>query len=87
MIVLPASVSLEERTGLLQQFWDHGQVNLGVPQVSVPKINREVIDQPLYIGPLAVPFRQPMDGKGMPKPVESRLLARAVGASKVRVFP
>jgi hypothetical protein len=86
MIVLLAGVLLEECSGLLQQFRDHGQVNLGMPEVSVSKINGEVIDQPLHIGPLAVPFCQAMDREGMPKSVESRLLVRAVDISKVRVL-
>jgi hypothetical protein len=86
MIVLLASVPLEECTGLLQQVWDHGQVNLGMPQVRVPKINGEMIDQPLHIGFLTVPIHQPMDGEGVPKPVESWLLLRTVGASKVRAL-
>jgi hypothetical protein len=74
MMVLLASVALEECTGLLQQVWDHGQVNLGVPHVSVPKINGKMIDQSLHIGFLAIPIHQPMDGEGVSKPVESRLL-------------
>ena len=66
MIVLPACIPLEERTGLLQQFRRHGQVNLRVRQAGMPKVNGEVIHQPLHVGPLTIPCCQAVDRKGVP---------------------
>ncbi len=51
MIALLAGVPLKQAAGVLQQFGGHGQVNLGVPQIDMAKINREVINKPLHILP------------------------------------
>ena len=53
----------------------------------MPKVNGEVIHQPLHVGPLAVPLGQAMDRKGVPKVVQPRLEATAVGALHAGIFP
>ena len=65
-MVLPTCVPLEDRTGLLEQFRRHGQVDLRVRQSDVPKVNGEVVHQSLHISPLAVPCRQTVHRKGVP---------------------
>ena len=47
----------------------------------MPEVNGEVIHQPLHVGPPAIPIRQSMNRKGMPKVVQPRLEATAVCAS------
>src|SRR5450755_1514340 len=42
--------------------------------------------KPLHVGPLAIPLRQAMDRKGVPKIVQSRLMARPVSASNSNVL-
>src|SRR5437899_11330534 len=50
------------------------------------KVNGEVMYKPLHVGLLAIPLRQPMDCKAVPKIVQSRLMARPVGASNANVL-
>ena len=52
----------------------------------MPKVNGEVMYKPLHVGPLAIPLRQPMDRKAVPKIVQSRLMARPVGASNTNML-
>jgi hypothetical protein len=52
----------------------------------MPKVNGEVMHKPLHVGLLAIPLRQPMDCKAVPKIVQSRLMARPVGASNTNVL-
>ena len=53
----------------------------------MPKVNGEVIHQPLHVGPLAIPLCQAMDREGVPKIVQPRLEATAVGAPHAGIFP
>ena len=50
------------------------------------KVNGEVMYKPLHVGPLAIPLRQAMDRKAVPKIVQSRLMAGPVGASNTNVL-
>ena len=55
MMFLLAGIPLETHARLLQQFGGHGQINLRVCQTGMPKVNGEMIYQPLHVSPLAVP--------------------------------
>jgi hypothetical protein len=69
MVTLPLSIPLEGLAGLLEQFWCHSQINLRVRQANVPKIDGEVVHQSLDIGSFAVPLRQAVYRKSVPKVV------------------
>jgi hypothetical protein len=86
MTILLAGISLKARAGLLKQFGHHGQVNLRIPQAQVPKVNGEVVYQPLYICSLSIPFRQPMDGKGVAQIMHPGLEAASVGTPQAGLF-
>src|SRR5438876_366193 len=87
MVVLPAGVPLEECAGMLEQFRRDGEVCLRVRQVGVPKVNREVIDEPLHICSLAVPRCQAVDREGVAKVMQAGLVAAAIGAPNAGKFP
>ena len=53
----------------------------------MPKVNGEVMHQPLHVRPLAIPLRQAMDREGVPQVVQPRLVATAVGAPHAGMFP
>ena len=74
-MVLPEGVPLKARVGLPQKVRRHGQVDLRADQADMPEVNGEVINKPLHVRSLPVPFRQPMDGKGVPKIMHPRLEA------------
>ena len=56
-------------------------------QVGVPEVNGEVVHQPLHVRPLPIPLRQPVDRERVPKVVQPRLVAGAVGTAHLGVFP
>lgn len=78
MILRRAGVPLEAPARLLQQFGGHGQVDLGMYQAGMPKVNGEVIHQTLHVSPLAIPICQSVNREGMTKIMNSRLVATAV---------
>jgi hypothetical protein len=57
----------------MQEFRRHCEIYLCTRQVCVPHIDRELRQQLLNVFAFAVPRRQPVDGRGMPKVVEARL--------------
>jgi hypothetical protein len=65
MVVLPAGVSLKPQPSLLQQVRRHGQVDLRMPDVDVPQVDREVVKEPLHIRPLLIPLDQAMNGEAV----------------------
>src|SRR5438105_3759104 len=77
MALLPAGIPLKASAGLLQHLWRHGQVDLRVRKMGVPEIDRQVIHEPLHVFSAPIPFRQPVDGEGMPNVVHSWRLAFA----------
>ena len=52
----------------------------------MPQIDRQLRQQVLHIGPLAIPGRQPMNGEGVTQVVQARLVACAVIASDAGVL-
>src|SRR5262249_46380415 len=75
-------VALETGAGLRQQVWRHAQVNLGAGQVDMSQVDRQVMEQLLYVRPLSVPGGQAVDRKGVPHYAASGI--RAVQVSRWR---
>ena len=46
----------------------------------MPKVDGEMIDEPLHIRSLLVPCRQAMHREGMPEIVQPRLITTAIGS-------
>src|SRR5579875_928624 len=58
-----------------------------MPDMDVPQVNREVVQEPLHICPLLIPPDQAMDGGTMPEIVQPWLVASAVRPSYPREIP
>ena len=58
-----------------------------MPDVGVPQVDGEVVQEPLDVRPLLIPPDQAMDGEAMPQVVQPRLVACAVGPPYPRVVP
>ena len=86
MVVLPAGVLLEPQPSLLQQVRRHGEVDLRMPDVGVPQVDREVVKEPLHVRPLLIPADQTMDGGAMAQIVQPRLVAGTVRPPYPRVL-
>src|SRR5438128_416636 len=87
MIRLPAGVPLEATAGLLQQVGRHGEVDLRMPDVDVPQVDREVVKKPLHIRPLLIPLDQAMNGEAMTHVVQPRLVSSTVRPAYPRTIP
>src|SRR3974377_1815773 len=87
MVVLHADVPLEPHPGLLQQVRRHGEVDLCMPDVSVPQVDGEVVKEPLHVRPLLIPPDQAMDGEAMTHVVQPRLVAGTVRPPYPREIP
>src|SRR4051794_17540028 len=55
--------------------------------MGVPEVNGEVIYQPLYVGPLAIPLDQAMNCGCVPKIMHPRLETGSVGAPHACILP
>ena len=53
----------------------------------MPKVNGEVVKQPLHVRPLPIPRRQAVDREGVTQVVQPRLVAGAVRAPHAGMFP
>jgi hypothetical protein len=64
MAPLPfGGINLEALTGLMEQLRRHGQVDLGVPDVNMPQVDGQMLEQSLYVGALLVSGRQAVNGE------------------------
>jgi hypothetical protein len=61
MANLPAGVPLKALASLLEKLRCQGQIHLRIGQVGMSEVDREVINEPLYVGPLSIPFGQSVD--------------------------
>jgi hypothetical protein len=66
MTGLPEGVPLESSAGLMQQLRGHGQIDLGGRQMGMAQVHGQVMQEPLYVRPLPVPRRQPVDRECVP---------------------
>jgi hypothetical protein len=74
-------IVLETAIGLRQQLQCHGQVALGRVQIDVAKIGGKGRKEGLHVGTCPIPFRQPVDSKGVPQVMEPRLMRTRVVAA------
>ncbi len=78
-------VVLESLGRFLQKFRRHAEIDLRVPNMDMAQIDRQQVQQSLYIRPLLIPRRQTMDCKCVTQIVNSRLLSRVRAANPRRV--
>ena len=74
MVSLLSGIALEALAGLTKKLGRHAQVHLRVPQMDVAQIDRQVMQEPLYVGTLLIPGGETVNGERMPQVVNSRLL-------------
>jgi len=75
MASLLPGIALEALAGLTKKLGRHAQVHLRVPQVDVTEVNRQMRQEPLYVGTLLIPGGETMNGERMAQVVNSRLLS------------
>jgi len=66
-----SGIALEALAGLTKKLGGHAQVHLRVPQVDVTEVNRQMMQEPLYVGTLLIPGGETVNGERMPKVVNS----------------
>src|SRR5438093_3087764 len=81
MIPLLTSILLKASRRFLEQLWRHRQVHLRGGEVDVAQGGRYIWQERVHVGALAIPGREPMDGKAMPQIMEPGLVTRAVTAA------
>ena len=65
-------IAIEADRRLVQELGRHRQVDACAVQVGMAEIGRERRQQPLHISALAVPRRQPVNGRGVAERVQAR---------------
>jgi hypothetical protein len=65
MASLLPGIALEAPTGLTKKLGRHAQIHLRVPQVDVTEVNRQVMQEPLYVGTLPIPGGETVNGERM----------------------
>jgi hypothetical protein len=58
MAFLLPDVALEAEVGLVQKFGRHTEIHLRVPEMDVAEVDRQMMNQPLYIRALPIPGRE-----------------------------
>lgn len=51
---------------LLEKLRRQGQIYLRIGRVGMSEVDREVIDEPLHVGPFPIPFGQSVDREAVP---------------------
>ena len=80
-------IAFKALTRLLQNLRGEREIVLGAGNVHVTKVRGQLREQTLYIGAALVPELHSMRGRGMPQVMESGLIAGAIVAQHVSVYP
>jgi hypothetical protein len=75
MTALLSGIMLEALAGLTKKLRRHAQVHLRGLQMNVTEIDRQVMQESLYVGTLLIPGGETVNGEGVPQVVNPRLLA------------
>jgi hypothetical protein len=65
MASLLPGIALEALAGLTKKLGRHAQVHLRVPQTAVAQIDRQLVEESLYVGPLLIPGGETVNSERM----------------------